>query len=155
MNHRVKLVETAFPDRGTGLATAFARLANELREARDFKVGSGSPTISPEIFETIKDNLLSRIDEAYASVRDDIGYLQIHAFAAERERSLPREHPLALLSAQYLSVWGGQLHDRGGDVAVCEAIFRESLLIREEHPPKPQDGSPLAAIVPSGDSIAP
>ncbi|TDJ70601.1 MAG: tetratricopeptide repeat protein [Planctomycetota bacterium] len=38
-----------------------------------------------------------------------------------------------MLCAQYLTDWGGQLHDRGGDVALCEAIFRESLAMQAGH----------------------
>ena len=60
-----------------------------------------------------------------------------HDVVAERERSLPADHPLALLCAQYLGQFGGDLHDAGGDVAVCEAIFREALAIQEEHPLQP------------------
>jgi hypothetical protein len=68
-------------------------------------------------------------------------------FVAERERSLPADHPLALLCAQYLTEWGGDLYgpaiaerrlgNSAGEVVVCEAILRESLAIQEEHPPQP------------------
>ena len=56
------------------------------------------------------------------------------SFVAERERSLPADHPLALLCAQHLSEWGSNLRNGGGDIALCEAIFREALAIQEAHP---------------------
>jgi hypothetical protein len=70
---------------------------------------------------------------------------------AERERSLPADHPLALLCAQYVVHWAASLRARVGDLAnrkipVCEAIFHDSLAILEEHPLQPVNETRYQAL---------
>jgi len=85
------------------------------------------------------DEFRAAIEELQATWRDSV---------TERERLLPAGHPLALLCAQYLTEWAGniygpaiaerRLENGAGEVAVCEAILRDSLAIQDEHPPQPR-----------------